>query len=102
MGNTLSSCCGGSLLTFGAQRISLNSEIGRQKDGLYEPALAESEREAVAELLTYLENVCAHDHTTRQATYILPAGRDRFLLRRSSASLEYSSLLRQRRPSAKC
>lgn len=31
---------------------------GRQKDGLYEPALAESEREAVAELLAYLENVC--------------------------------------------
>lgn len=32
---------------------------GRQKDGLYEPALADSEREAVADLLQYLENVCA-------------------------------------------
>ena len=30
---------------------------GRSKDGLYEPALADSEREAVADLLTYLENV---------------------------------------------
>ncbi|KAK4935116.1 Vacuolar protein 8 [Elasticomyces elasticus] len=39
MGNACSSCCG-----------------GRPKDGLYEPALAEFEREAVAELLQYLEN----------------------------------------------
>ena len=31
--------------------------LGRSKDGLYEPALADSEREAVADLLTYLENV---------------------------------------------
>ncbi|MCJ1479393.1 Vacuolar protein 8 [Lambiella insularis] len=29
---------------------------GRSKDGLYEPALADSEREAVADLLQYLEN----------------------------------------------
>ncbi|KAL2443085.1 Vacuolar protein 8 [Exophiala dermatitidis] len=39
MGNTLSSCC-----------------KGRPKDNLYEPALADSEREAVADLLQYLEN----------------------------------------------
>ncbi|KAL6721803.1 Vacuolar protein 8 [Lecanora helva] len=39
MGNCGSSCC-----------------KGRSKDGLYEPALADSEREAVADLLTYLEN----------------------------------------------
>ncbi len=31
--------------------------LGRSKDGLYEPALADSEREAVADLLGYLENV---------------------------------------------
>ena len=31
--------------------------VGRSKDGLYEPALADSEREAVADLLGYLENV---------------------------------------------
>lgn len=31
--------------------------IGRSRDGLYEPVLADSEREAVADLLQYLENV---------------------------------------------
>ena len=33
-----------------------SSCCGRSKDGLYEPALAGSEREAVADLLQYLEN----------------------------------------------
>jgi vacuolar protein 8 len=40
MGNVYSTCCG-----------------KRSRDGLYDNALAESEREAVAELLGYLENV---------------------------------------------
>jgi len=31
---------------------------GKSRDGLYEPVLADSEREAVADLLQYLENVC--------------------------------------------
>jgi len=31
---------------------------GQSRDGLYENVLAESEREAVADLLQYLENVC--------------------------------------------
>jgi vacuolar protein 8 len=31
--------------------------LARSKDGLYETALADSEREAVADLLQYLENV---------------------------------------------
>ncbi|KAL9637245.1 MAG: hypothetical protein Q9204_001949 [Flavoplaca sp. TL-2023a] len=39
MGNICSSCC-----------------KGRSRDGLYEPALADSEREAVSDLLAYLEN----------------------------------------------
>ena len=30
---------------------------GRSREGLYEPVLADSEREAVADLLQYLENV---------------------------------------------
>lgn len=30
---------------------------GRPRDGLYEPVLADSEREAVGDLLQYLENV---------------------------------------------
>lgn len=31
---------------------------GRPRDGIYETTLADSEREAVADLLQYLENVC--------------------------------------------
>ena len=31
--------------------------LGRSRDGMYEPVLADSEREAVADLLAYLENV---------------------------------------------
>lgn len=40
--------------------ISTNalSLIGRSRDGPYEQVLADSEREAVADLLQYLENVC--------------------------------------------
>ncbi len=38
--------------------IIANTHQGRSRDGLYEPALADSEREAVADLLQYLENVC--------------------------------------------
>lgn len=56
MGNVLSSCCGGMAYNDDCAIIADNY-IGRQKDGLYEPALADSEREAVAELLQYLENV---------------------------------------------
>lgn len=47
MGNTLSSCC-----------------RGRSGDGLYEPVLADSEREAVADLLQYLENRAETDFFT--------------------------------------
>jgi hypothetical protein len=35
----------------------LTTTLGRSKDGLYETQLADSEREAVADLLQYLENV---------------------------------------------
>lgn len=38
-------------------KIAANIYEGRSRDGLYEPALADSEREAVADLLQYLENV---------------------------------------------
>ena len=40
-------------------RLGVTVDIfeGRSRDGLYEPALADSEREAVADLLQYLENV---------------------------------------------
>ena len=41
-------------------------EPGKSREGLYENVLAESEREAVADLLQYLENVhkCASPLTT--------------------------------------
>jgi hypothetical protein len=35
----------------------LTGLTGKARDGLYEPVLADSEREAVADLLQYLENV---------------------------------------------
>lgn len=35
----------------------LTNFLGKARDGLYEPVLADSEREAVADLLQYLENV---------------------------------------------
>ena len=41
--------------------INAHVHQGRSRDGLYEPALADSEREAVADLLQYLENVCVTD-----------------------------------------
>ena len=67
MGNCWSSCCRGSLLALSlTSKLVANSHKGRSRDGLYEPALADSEREAVADLLQYLENVRIiarhHDH----------------------------------------
>jgi len=60
MGGACSSCCGGSLLSQGkAPRSLADLLLARTRDGLYDTALAESEREAVAELLGYLENVTA-------------------------------------------
>lgn len=47
-------------------KVATDIHQGRSRDGLYEPALADSEREAVADLLQYLENVRVtappHDH----------------------------------------
>lgn len=37
---------------------ALMGGIGKSRDGLYENVLADNEREAVADLLQYLENVC--------------------------------------------
>jgi len=78
MGNalsTLSACCGGNAYTLATYVTQLTLRAGRQKDGLYEPALAESEREAVAELLAYLENVCQHDHQKSADNLQLHSGR---------------------------
>ena len=79
---------------------------GRTKDSLYEPALADSEREAVADLLAYLENVRLTIHPPRIAwirhTDKLPARRDRLLLRRASSILEHSGLLGKCRLTTEC
>jgi hypothetical protein len=41
----------------------LTASLGRSRDGIYEPVLADSEREAVADLLQYLENVRSSEQT---------------------------------------
>lgn len=61
MGNTMSSLCSScrgqhSRACF-PTLFADGVVAGRPKDNLYEPALADSEREAVADLLQYLENV---------------------------------------------
>ena len=57
MGNVLSACCKGIVHSERCRTHKANIVTGRPKDSLYEPALADSEREAVADLLQYLENV---------------------------------------------
>lgn len=65
MGACSSSCCPG----IRRLCLSLRSPVlicvclGKARDGLYEPVLADSEREAVADLLQYLENVLPPDPT---------------------------------------
>ena len=54
------SCCGGTLLiNVQVDDAALLTQlcIGRSKDSIYDPVLADSEREAVADLLGFLENV---------------------------------------------
>jgi hypothetical protein len=96
MGICGSSCCGGTILHFqgwtGCQAHS-NDDTGKSRDGLYEPVLAESEREAVADLLQYLENVRI---LGRRLSVIMAnensARRDRFLLWGALTSTEHSSV----------
>ena len=60
MGNFCLSCLSGTFHTVDRWcHVSYlwSSITGRPRDGLYEPVLADSEREAVADLLQYLENV---------------------------------------------
>jgi vacuolar protein 8 len=59
MGVCGSSCCGGRqcILIIREGSTDYDASLGKARDGLYEPVLAESEREAVADLLQYLENV---------------------------------------------
>jgi hypothetical protein len=57
---------------------------GRTRDGIYEPVLADSEREAVADLLQYLENVCLRRAGPLASLTSLSATRNRLLLWRTS------------------
>ena len=52
-------CCGGMHQPLAIHRTVklLSSHLGRSKDSIYDPVLADSEREAVADLLGFLENV---------------------------------------------
>ncbi len=67
---------------------------GRSKDGLYEPALADSEREAVADLLQYLENVRTAKMTGRNSALINATARgDRLLHWRASSVIKHLGIL---------
>lgn len=51
--------------------LSTTRYLGRSRDSLYQPELADSEREAVADLLQFLENVSYP--STRSATVLFRA-----------------------------
>ena len=58
MGNCLSCCRGRSpRWTIEGRTAATDDRAGQSRDGLYETQLADNEREAVADLLQYLENV---------------------------------------------
>jgi hypothetical protein len=70
--------------------------FSRDRDGLYEPILADSEREAVADLLQYLENVCLRCRRCdmNSVTDMDVAGRNGLLFRRTSSSSQHTCFLR--------
>jgi hypothetical protein len=105
MGACGSSCCGGrfSRAIKMGEVADLMRHTGKSRDGLYEPVLAESEREAVADLLQYLENVRSSlFESNRTSTYTVTAWRDGFLFWRTSQSLKYPCFFRQCRSSTQC
>ena len=65
MGNSLSSCCKGTHSRRSLYYQRSDDSLGRPKDSLYEPALQDSEREAVADLLQYLEQVSSRAKKAR-------------------------------------
>jgi hypothetical protein len=44
-------------MTLPDPKLTVLDLVGKSRDGLYEPLLQESEREAVSDLLQYLEHV---------------------------------------------
>ena len=75
-------------------KASTDCISGRTRDDLYNSALAESEREAVADLLNYLENV--RRPIPLVWSMLMPdiAKRIRLLWRRTPQSPQYPCLLR--------
>jgi hypothetical protein len=75
--------------------LVLMRHTGKSRDGLYEPVLAESEREAVADLLQYLENVRTPLlDLIRIKAYTSVAWRNGLLLGRTVESFEHPCVLR--------
>lgn len=79
----------------------LTTMLGRSKDGLYETQLADSEREAVADLLQYLENVSDRAGDKRCMPNRCVEGRNRLLFGRSASFPEHTGLFRQCGPATK-
>lgn len=79
------------------------SRTGRSKDNLYEPQLAESEREAVSDLLAYLENVRRSQQGYGLPRYanIVKERRDGLFYRGPASIIEYSGVFREHRTPTK-
>lgn len=94
MGNWLSACCRGEpARSDTASELLLITLEGRPKDGLYEPALAETEREAVADLLQYLENVIHPGCRCKKTTHNSIERRNRLLQRPTTTRSQYTGIL---------
>lgn len=76
----------------------MTMDLGRSRDGLYEPVLADSEREAVADLLQYLENVRGVSSFSRVdlADETTSASRHRLLLWRTTSRPQHPRVFGQR------
>lgn len=84
------------------QELTATTRLGRSRDGLYEPALADSEREAVADLLQYLENVGSLHPDDRDMLTIAPERRNGFFYWRALTITEHACIFRECRPAKKC
>jgi vacuolar protein 8 len=62
-------CCGGEPPRAPSVQPTDLTPVARSRDSIYDPVLADSEREAVADLLGFLENVPLPAHITTPPTY---------------------------------
>ena len=102
MGNCGSSCCKGTGFGWSDSFQATNLLPGRSKEGPYESALADNEREAVADLLQYLENVRVTDLWTMAWFNVRIASRNRLLQRRPTEVVEHFGLFRECGAPKKC